>query len=81
MDGYLVQRSVYRLFILMLYLGAKLPQHCQSFKVEEIRPFNMTLLLRIQSCKLGQNFLLLLISQVLIKLLLGCIVAVLQQLI
>lgn len=63
------------------YLCAKLPQHCKRFKVQEVRPFNVTLLLRIQCCELSQNFLLLLICQVLFKLLLGRKVAVLQQLI
>lgn len=64
-----------------LYLCPKLPQHCQRLKVEEVRPFNVTFLLRIKRCKLGQDFLLLFISQVLIKLLLRYKVAVLQQLI
>lgn len=73
--------NAYSTSVMNEYLCAKLPQHCKRFKVQEVRPFNVTLLLRIQRCKLSQNFLLLLICQVLIKLLLGCKVAVLQQLI
>lgn len=65
----------------ILYLCTKLSQYCQRLVVQEVGPLDVTLLLGIKRCKLGQNLLLLFISQVLIKLLLGCKVTVLQQLI
>lgn len=74
--------TIFPLFSLVyIYLCAKLPQNCQGLKVEEVRPFDVTLLLGIQRRKLGQDLLFLLISQVLLKLLLGHKVAVLQQLV
>lgn len=63
------------------YLCAKLSQHSQRLKVEEIGPFNLTLPVRVQSSKLGQNLLLLFIGQIFIRLLLGDKVAVLEQLV
>lgn len=63
------------------HLCAELLQHCQGLKVEEVGPLDVTLLLRIQSGELGQDFLLLVVAQVFVELLLGGEVTVLQQLV
>lgn len=65
----------------MRYLCAKLPQHGQGLKVQEVGPLDLTLFLRVQCSELGQDFLLLFVGQVFVELLLGHEVTILQQLV
>lgn len=65
-------------FLGSCYLCAELPEYRQRLVIQEVSPFDLTAFLRVESSKLGQCFLFLLIRQILVKQLLGDKVPVLQ---